>query len=37
MTGITGFAALQKEFMEQLEEEKRHNAAMLESLAKVKI
>ena len=31
------FAALQKEFMGQLEEEKRLNTAILESLAKVKI
>lgn len=30
------FTALQKEFMEQLEEEKRLNAAILESLAKVR-
>ena len=31
------FTALQKEFMEQLEEEKRLNTAILESLAKVKV
>ncbi|MCL1985728.1 MAG: type I restriction-modification system subunit M [Betaproteobacteria bacterium] len=31
------FVALQKEFMEQLEEEKRLNAAILESLGKVKL
>jgi len=31
------FAALQKEFMEQLEEEKRLNAVILESLGKVKL
>jgi len=31
------FAALQKEFLEQLEEEKQLNAAILESLAKVKV
>ena len=30
------FASLQKEFAEQLEEEKRLNAAILESLGKIK-
>jgi hypothetical protein len=37
MTDIINFTTLQKECMEQLEEEKRLNAAILESLEKVKI